>query len=244
MIAGCWQELEVFVSDSRVTTAVIDPAADGKMDVDSVIGLMISQTSLPVFAYVPPTPWHLKAIFKLSKHGLKGVFLHALPKLDLKFSKTVKAVEAKRFAFDFLSRFETRLTALPPELSRAVQDLFERPNRYERAADIATQAGVPVKALYRHFDSARIGTPNKLITAAKVLRGYTTLRSSLCTIRGVSDAVGFENSKRFRSRTATIFGCSPKKLRTETNSEEVVLHLIEWIYKPTRRTPRPTYSAL
>lgn len=215
LVARCWRELDSFISENPVTAAIIDPCADGRMDVPRVLQIMASRPSLPVFAYVPPTALHLKAIFQLSKHGLKDVFVHPLMKLDLRFSNAVKGVSADWLAFDFLGRLETRLGRVSPALFRAIKDIFERPHCYQHAGDLATQAGVSVRNLYRRFDAARIGTPTKLITAAKVLRGYHTLRASETPLGRVSRAIGFSDYKQFSDRTTTIFGCTPKRLRDE-----------------------------
>ena len=133
-IANDWRELDLLASDARITAVVLDPGADGRMNVESVVHLMGDNPSVPVFAYVPATPWHLKAIFKLSKHGLTDVFLHPILRHDLRLATVVNRVGANRIAFDFLGRLETRLAKLPPEIFRAIQDLFQRPHRYESVA--------------------------------------------------------------------------------------------------------------
>jgi AraC-like DNA-binding protein len=237
-ITSCWPELNSLISDGGVTAAVVDPSADGKMNVATVVQLIGRQPFIPVFAYVPPTPWHLKAIFKLSKYGLRDVFLHPMHADDLRFSSVVSRATANRLAFDFLGRMETRLASLPPTLFRALQDLNERPQRYESAADLAAEADVSVKGLRRRLEAARLGSPTKLVTAAKLLKGYTSLRSSSATVTQISRAIGFDGYKRFSNRTSQVFGCSPQELRDEPNSEEIVLHLLEWIYKPSQQGRR------
>jgi AraC-like DNA-binding protein len=233
--ARSWTELESLLSQDRVIAAVVDPCADGAMNTDSVVRLMAARRSLPFFAYVPATAPHLQAVFALSKHGLHDAFVHSCLNVDMRLLRAVIRAQSGWLADDFLSRLETRLAALPPEIFRAVRDLFDCPHRYRGAVDIATQAGVSIRRLYRRLDSARIGTPTKLITAAKVLRGYGALRSSSATLEGVSDSIGFENCRQFSGRTKTIFGCSPKILRKESDSAEVILQLLEWLYQPSRR---------
>jgi AraC-like DNA-binding protein len=238
LTASCWRELTSLISDTRVTAAVVDPDADGKMNVATVMRLMARRPVVPVIAYVPPTPWHLKAIFKLSKYGLKDVFIHPMPSDDHRFLTVVSRTAANRLAFDFLGRMETRIASLPPTMIRAIEDLYERPLRYESGADLAAEAGVSVKGLRRRLETARLGSPAKLVTAAKLLRGYTTLRASPSTVTQIGRAIGFDSCKRFTNRTSRVFGCSPEKLRLEPNSEEIVLQLIEWLYRPSRQGRR------
>ncbi len=233
--ARSWSELEAFISASGVTAAVVDPCADGSMNIDSVIRLMSRARSVRFFACVPPTASQLQAVFKLSKHGLQDAFVHPTLNVDLRLFKSVTATNSDWLIGDFLARIETRLGALSPELFRTVRDLFDRPHRYRGVADIAAQAGMSVRKLYRRLDRGRIGTPTKLITAAKVLRGYAVLRSSNSTLGRISELVGFDSPRHFSRRTMTIFGCSPMTLRDEPDAEEIMLHLFDWVYHPSRR---------
>jgi AraC-like DNA-binding protein len=131
-----------------------------------------------------------------------------------------------------LRAMETRITRLPPELSRTVVDLFERPHRYDCGEDIARDARISVRSLYRAFERSGLGSPKKMLTVAKLARGYTYLVSSSTRLGRVSQRIRYSRPRLFSEAVGEVFGCSPCKLRKHSDSNEVVLQLLEWLYKP------------
>ena len=230
ILARSWEMLDRVIVDHPINAVVLDPCADGSMNIEAVANLLRRHPSLPLLAYVGISEPNLKAVLKLSKLGISQVLLHPPDKTRL--WEAAERVSANQLSHDFLSFMGIAQVKLPVAIARAVRDLFERPNRYETAADIALEARSSVKKLYRSFEGAQLGSPKKLLTAAKMLRGYAYLRIPRYTVHDVCIQVGYSDARIFAAYTRTIFGCSPSSLKCERNSGEIVRHLLDWFYKP------------
>ena len=227
-----WTHLGTLVKEPGVAAAVIDPNVDGTSNVGAAVEVLRKNPLLPIFAYVFPTPANLRAVLQLSKYGLEDAFLCGLPDIDRNWQKALEKACGRRVAFALLRAMETRITRLPSELNRTVVDVFERPHRYDCGVDIAREAGIGVRSLYRDFERAGLGSPKRMLTAAKLARGYTYLVSSSMRLDHVTQSVRYSRPRLFSEAITEVFGCSPSNLRKQSDSNEVVLQLLEWLYKP------------
>jgi AraC-like DNA-binding protein len=231
-LARSWTELDSMIDDSIVRAAIIDPAADGSMKINAVARLFKRHTGVPTVAYVPLSGRNFKAIFMLSRIGLSEALVH--PVRQDHFWQVIERVSSGKPPKDFLSFMAISRVNLPPSLALAVRDMFERPERYETATDIALQARFPVKRVYRSFQAAKLGTPKRLLTAAKVLRAYGYLRGRRYKVDEARVKVGYSDSRIFAEHVRAIFGCTPSSLRAEPNQQEVLRQALEWFCKPIK----------
>jgi len=234
LLARSWAELDGLIRRHSLNAALVDPAADGSTKIQEVVGLLRKYPSTLLVAYVPLSASTFKAVFELSTHGLSRVVVHS-PRQD-ELRKTIELISASGLTKEFLGAIEASLGRLKPVLLRAVLELFDRPHRFESAADISLQAQTGLRDTYRSFYSAKLGTPKKLVTIAKLLRGYAYLRHSQDTIQSVSDKLGYSDARIFKEHVSTVFGCSPSRLRTCERGNAVVMQLLEWFYKPRDKT--------
>jgi transcriptional regulator GlxA family with amidase domain len=137
-----------------------------------------------------------------------------------------------------LSFLERSLSELPPALSAAISDLFARPERYGTATDLAIEAGVKERTLWRMIEKNRLGTPKKLVVGAKLLHAYAYLRRPKSNVREVGLRLGFTSRRHLAVNIASMFGCHPSRLRSETHPHKVVLCALDWIYKPPNQRKR------
>jgi len=230
--ANSWEELAQFISNAGVELVLVDPSAGGEMNLAAAARIQKTFQTTPFVAYVEMSHENMKAVFYLSGCGLRDVFLHPLLDDGRKLSEFARRQCGHRLAYEFLGLFETRLARLEPSLVSTVKDLFERPQRYETAADIGAESKLSTKCVYRALQKAGMGTPRKLVTVAKVLRGYAYLRKGGALISSISREIGYNRSRVFSQQVTDIFGCSPARIRAEANVEEVLLQLVEWLYKP------------
>src|SRR5205085_11522709 len=136
------------------------------------------------------------------------VFIHPLREEGSELVRASQRLCASRLAEGFLLAAESRVGRLEPRLQLALKDLFERPHRYTSGSDIARQCSMSRRGPYRAFDSARLGTPKKFVTIAKVLRGYLYLRNTHKTVEQISIALGYANGREFSAQCLDIFRCS------------------------------------
>lgn len=237
-----WKELDAIIGQPLVTVAMIDPGADGTPNKSAVINLMARHPAVSFMAYVSLTNSNLKATADLSRHGLASAILHPLGDSLNRFWSILDHLSANPIVRGFLGTIEPALGRLPHPTVRAVQDLFERPHRYQAAADLALQSGMTVREVYRDFESAKLGTPKKLVTAAKVLRGFGYVKRSRFTVSEITRKIGFSNPRVFGEHTRAIFGCRPSELRADWDIDEIVRQVLEWFYRPSERTRSPATS--
>jgi AraC-like DNA-binding protein len=233
-VAHCWKDLNALIEKKDVEATMFDPSANGLCNTREALSVLSKHPSTPAVAYVQLTPQNLKAVFALSKRGLQHVFVHPVSQTDMRLRNALERSAGHRMALELLASIDTKTAVLPPGLICAVIDLFERPNRYDTAADIADEAGISVKRLYREFSAAGLRTPKNIITFAKVVGGYGYLRFSDYPIPCIARKLGYNDSRIFCDHTVAVFGYSAEEVRKGPDSEELVLRLIEWLYKPTQ----------
>jgi len=232
LLAHSWQELDSILATRSVSVAVLDPSASGWIDLTAVISLLRKYPSLPFLAYVSLTEQNFRAIATLSNHGLADAIVH--PADAQRFCKTIETLSRTRLVREFLGPLEVALGTLSPGVLRALQDLFERPHRYETGADIAASARTPAKNVYRDFQNADLGTPKKLVTVAKLLCGYAHLKNSRLSIKEICVKLGYPHPRVFSEHTTNVFACRPSSLRNADDDE--VKSLLDWFYKPCGRS--------
>jgi AraC-like DNA-binding protein len=234
-LANSWLHLHSLVASVSFDMVLLDPGADGRINIEAAIDILGASKFAPVVAYVSPSPVNLKAVFELSKNGLAQVHLHPLGNRELEFRRTIENVSDRSLVQELLSRLEPALGRLPFTIVRAIDDLFRRPYRYDTGSDLARQSNVPVKRLYRLCGTTCIGTPKRLVTVAKMLRGYTYLRRWNLSVPCVSQKLGYSSTKLFAANSEAIFGCSPAKLARNCNGLDIVARLRNWLSPPERR---------
>jgi AraC-like DNA-binding protein len=230
--AHSWQSLDKTLDTPDISFALIDPAADGQMNVGAVANLMRRHAAIAFAAYCGLRADNFRPLLQLLSEGLSEVFIHPLREEGSELVRAAQRLCASRVAERFLLAAETRVARLDPGLQLALKDLFERPHRYTSGSDIARQCSMSRRSLYRAFDSAGLGTPKKFVTIAKVLRGYSHLRNTRKTVEQISIALGYTNGRDFSAQCVDIFRCSASRLRQEENPPDVVTALIEWLYRP------------
>lgn len=228
-----WGELESLLARQSITAVLVDPAADGVGDTNTVLKFLKKHLSVPFLAYVALKADTFARVAKLSKHGLAGAILH--PADERTLLNAVEKVSANSLAREFVGPFEASLGKLPPPVVEAIRDLFEQPQRYQFATDIALESGTTPAKVNRHMKSAELGSAQKLLILAKLLRGYSYLRNSELTVEGVSRKLGYSDRRAFGTHTQDVFGCSPSRLRDVADRGEIVKASLEWFYKPSQR---------
>lgn len=229
LIASSWQELESFIRRKPVSVVVLDPAADGTMNVDAVAGLLKRYPSLPLIAYVTLHAPQFSAVAHLGRLGLKEVVLKGFDDAPEGFKERVERAEGNALTHDVIEGLRDRLDQLPRQLAAAVEKLFEQPHRYGSALDLATEAGLAAISVYRNIDAAQLGSPKKLLIAAKVLRGFGYLRDPGYTVVDVSLKLGYKTPRIFSQHWVFVFGQTPARIRTRLTDAAAVQAVLSWL---------------
>jgi AraC-like DNA-binding protein len=232
------EEFTTLLKAVPLDAALIGLQADRPSDCSAIIELSDRHPNVHFLVCVSFHHSALRDVLRLSKHSISCVLLDPpnAPHPDLQ--RLLERVCSSHVSSAVLGSFERTLQTMPCSIVRAVEDLFQRPERYQTAADLAFQAGIRVKELYRHFASAGLGTPKKLLTLAKLARAHNTLRSANTSVSQVSRRLGYSDHRALQRATSDVFGCTPRGLGLVADSEELARHLLDWFYKPSLQRKR------
>ena len=229
LIASSWEELDSFIRRKPVTAVILDPLADGIMNVAAVAGFLTRYPSLPLIAYVALGAPAFNAIAQLARLGLEDVVLHRFDDSPERFRERVEQAEGNPLSNRVIDSLSHSLGKLPRQLAVTVQNMFDQPHRYGSALDLAMEAGIPIVRLYRNLDVAGLGSPKRLLIAAKVLRGFAYLRDPGYSVLDVSIKLAYKSTRIFSQHSESVFGLTPARVRARISDEEAVKQVLAWL---------------
>jgi AraC-like DNA-binding protein len=164
----------------------------------------------------------------------------------------VEQVQGNALTHSVLEAIGERLGMLPRQLSVTIENLFDQPHRYMSALDLAMEAGIAIVSIYRNLDTARLGSPKRLLVAAKVLRGFGYLRDPGYSVLDVSIKLGYKTARIFSQHWVSVFGVTPARVRTRLTEAAAIESVLRWLGtpegdatiddQPTRRPPAVSAS--
>ena len=248
LVAHSWRELDTIVRSHPVTAVILNPLADGNVNVDEPAHLMKRYPSVAVVAYVALDAPSFRATLQLSARGLDAILLHRIDDSRQVLQTTLEGLSHNLLSAQVLSTLRSRLSALPIELSQAIEELFQTPRRFSCACDLAAAADISVVRLYRELDDAKLGSPRRLIIASKLLQASRLLRDPGTSVAVAASKVGYHHTRIFARHTHEVFALTPSQLRTDLTLEttrRMVLawltwrqHRVEGVPKSVKPTPR------
>jgi AraC-like DNA-binding protein len=231
LVASSWHELEAFIRRKPVNVVILDPSADGTLNVGAVAGLLKRYPSLPLIAYVTLHAPAFKAIAQLGKLGLEDVVLHRFDDAPERFRERVEQVQGNSLTHRVIEELSSSLRLLPRQLFVTIVNLFQQPHRYTSALDLAIE-GVAIVSVYRNLDTAHLGSPKRLLIAAKVLRGFGYLRDPGYSVLDVSIKLGYKTARIFSHHWVSVFGLTPARVRNRLTDDDAVESVLRWIRTP------------
>jgi AraC-like DNA-binding protein len=232
LVASSWEELESLIRRKPVSVVILDPSADGIMNVSAVAGLLKRYPSLPLIAYVTLHAPAFNAVAQLGRLGLEDVVLNRFDDAPERFRERVEQVQGNALTHSVLEAIADRLGQLPRQLSVTIENLFDQPHRYTSALDLAMEAGIAIVSVYRNLDTAQLGSPKRLLVAAKVLRGFGYLRDPGYSVLDVSIKLGYKTARIFSQHWVSVFGVTPARVRTRLTDEAAIESVLRWLGTP------------
>ena len=232
VIAKSWDEVDLMVREKPVTALILDPAADGVMNVEAVMNLLKNDPSLPVVAYALLNPASFGAMLQLTRAGLQNVVLQRYEDSPQRFRETVERARGNPLKRKMLEGLQPQLSLLPRKLVSTVDEMFEWPHRYASAQDVALRAEMSSVRVYRNFSSAGLGSPKRMLRAAKLLKAVGYLQDRGYSVRDVSKKVGYRNARIFAEHTLDVFELTPSRVRSHLAPDDAVEQLLKWITVP------------
>jgi len=228
LVASSWEELEGFIRRKPVSVVILDPSADGTLNVEAVAGLLKRYPSLPLVAYVTLNAPAFRAIAALGKLGLEDVVLHRFDDEPERFKERVEQVQGNSLTHKVVDELRESLQQLPRQLYLAIENLFDQPHRYSSALDLAMK-GMAIVGVYRNLSAAGLGSPKRLLVAAKVLRGFGYLRDPGYSVLDVSIKLGYKTARIFSHHWVSVFGETPARVRSRLTDEAAAESILRWI---------------
>lgn len=228
-----WSELDQLVRRTPVDVAVLDPGADGVVRTDQIVELVRRYPSLPVVIYTVLTPQSLRAVVELSNHGLQQVVLHRFDDEPRRFLETLEQQPGVSLSEALLDRLAAPLATLPTTLVRAIERMYRRPRGFGDASDLAREAGMPRRTLYRVLELAGFAHPSIMVRGARLLRAYAYLRDPGHLVDDVATKLGYSNQQRFAKHVRETFGVTPLTLRRTVPADECVARIAAMLYPET-----------
>jgi AraC-like DNA-binding protein len=242
-LARNWIDLDSRLRKPGIGVLVVDPSAEGAMNLRAAATILRRHRSIPSVAYLELRPENLKAVLQLSKYGLEEVLLRATCEDNDCLIDTLRRLSGKARALEILGVFGPSLAGVAPGLLAAIQDLVEHPVEYQNAADIAHAGGLSRKQVYRAFQRAHLGTPRKFLNLVRVLWGYGCLCETHLSVPIVSAALGYRRPHLFSDYFSEILGSPPSRPQIEIDKHAILMSVIEWLRKPATRARRFLKSA-
>lgn len=229
LVASTWDELDSFIRRKPVSVVILDPLADGIMNISAVSELLKNYPSLPLIAYATIDAQSFSAVAQLSRLGLEDVILHRFDDAPEKFRERVERVQINPLTRHVLGVLGPSLAQMPIPVATAVADMFVQPHRYTSALDLALGADVPIVRLYRNLHLANLGSPKKLLIAARLLRGYSYLRDPGYSVLDVSFKLGYRSPRIFAHHAVSVFGLTPSRVRSRLPEAEAIKIVLDWL---------------
>jgi AraC-like DNA-binding protein len=229
LIAESWDELDSFIRRKPITVVILDPLADGVMNVAAVSGFLTRYPSLPLIAYVTLGAPAFNAVAQLARLGLQEVLLHRFDDAPERFRERVEQVQANPLSHRVISAIGQSLGLLPRQLAVTVENMFDQPHRYTSALDLAMEAKIPIVRLYRNLDVANLGSPKRLLIAAKVLRGFGYLKDPGYSVLDVSIKLAYRSTRIFSQHSVSVFGLTPARVRTRLSDDDAIDSVLRWL---------------
>jgi AraC-like DNA-binding protein len=241
-VAQSWKELEGIIRREALTVVIMDPAADGAVDVDWPAGILQRYPSLPMVGYVMLTATSFGAIAQLSRRGLSHVVLHRFGDSKERLQQMVARVQTSPSSKRIMADLAPVLKGVPLSLARAVGDMFDRPHKYNSVLELSDTADLSSVSVYRYLDTVGLISPKNLLIAARLTRALIYLNDPGYSVTEVATKLGYNHPRIFTSHILEVFGMTPSRLRSRLTPDDALAQLIRWLDIPDvrpviRKTP-------
>jgi AraC-like DNA-binding protein len=227
-IADSWETLETLIRVEPLSVVVLNPAADGTMDVTRACRLIQRYSSIPFVAYVPLDAPYVRGIAHMSNDGLQDLVLVSSNDSPTRFRETLARVSSVQELSALVEKLQPLFRTLPGTLAQVLVDTLRRPHAYASAEDIAAASGMTVSGLYRSFRGARMSSPKSYVVGARAFRGYLYLRDADFSVRDIAAKLGYTHPRIFAHQIECVLGERPSKIRRSLEIEECVQKLVTW----------------
>ena len=236
-----WTALTEVVRRSIVDVLVVDPAADGTARSVEIATLLQRFPSVPVVLYMTLAPSTLRAVVSLGRFQLDQVVLYRFDDEPRRFRELIERQPGNTVGEAVLRRLGPALALVDARLAEAVERLFRQPQQFTTVHDLARDAGLMMRAVYRQCERAGLASPRMLVMGARLTRAYVFMRDPGYTIEDVTIKMGYSAPRMFARHMKVATGWLPSEVRASVTAAQLVERLVDALY-PTERAAAPRSS--
>jgi len=236
LAAHSWAELKRIVRTKPVTVVIVNPAADGNVNIDATADLLREYPSLPVIAYVGIDPASIRGMIALSHRGLACIVLQGFEDSPERFKATIDQVRVNPLVARILLGLRPKLASLPMSSAHAVEEVFASPHRFRTSHDIALAAGVSLVRLYREFQMLKPLSPRRVIVAAKLSHGVGYLQDPGLTVGETATRLGYGHPRILEQHSLEVLGVTPSRVKSHLSLELAHKRLRAWLEIPRKNS--------
>ena len=233
-----WTALTEVVRRSLVDVLVVDPGADGTVRSLEIAALLQRFPSVPVVLYMTLAPSALQAVVSLARFHLDQVVLYRFDDEPRRFRELLERQPGNTVGETVLLRLAPALALVDARLAEAVDRLFRQPQHYSTVHDLAKDAGLMMRAVYRQCERAGLATPRMLVVGARISRAYVFMRDPGYTIEDVTIKMGYSAPRMFARHLKVVTGWRPSEVRSNITPAQLVKRLVDALY-PSAGPPPP-----
>jgi AraC-like DNA-binding protein len=235
--ADAWAFVDEMVRREPIEVAIVDPVGMARSHTDEIIALVQRFPSLPVMLYTSLAPSAMIAVAELAPHGVTRLVLHRYDDEPKRFLEKIEGLPVHALGEKLLGRLDQPLALLPPTIARAVERLMRLPHLVLNVEALAAAAGVTVRTVYRHIESAGLASPRTLIVGARLLRGYSYLKDPGLSVEEIAGKLGYSEPRIFTRNSREAFGMTPTTLRHAFDPDAFIDALLRFIHPDASRPP-------
>lgn len=229
LAAHSWPELTSLIQADQVGVVIVDPSAEGTLNINAVSNLLRTFPSVGVVAYVTLDPPNFRAIVALVRRGLETIVLHNVDDSPQRLLAALERAKSSPPAMRVLRVIRPKLQTLPARLADVIEDLFRAPESYSRVNDLAERAEISVASLYRAVQNASLAAPKKLIVAAKILHAASELRDPGRSMADIAHTLGYGQARILGQQLFDVFGVKPSLVREKFTPQMMTNVVLAWL---------------
>lgn len=227
--ASSWGDLHLGIKGSPFRVLIIDPTFQGYFDEPAVVRLMTLFPCLPLIVYAKADAATFKGIAKLSRAGLEHVVIDRFDDSPDRLGALVRCVSEDALASRVIERIRTRLQDLPLGLAVAIEQVFQAPEQFHSALEVAREGAVPMARFYRSLEAAGLRSPKGLLMAARALRAFAYLRNPGHMVQDVAEKLGYFQARILAKHFHAVFGLNPGHSRHKLSESDAIERLVGFV---------------
>jgi hypothetical protein len=196
-------------AESRIDALIVDPQGPGRPGAAGLAPVLRGVGDVVVVIY---TSLSSAAAHDVVALGLRHVVLHRVDDGAGAFRDLLETAPADTLSAELLAELAPALDGAPPELGRAIREVFYAPESATSVEAFRRAAGMPRMTFERALCRAGFASPRRILWAARALRVFYFLRLHRRRANAVSVRLGYPTPRQMAEEFRRVSGYPPSRL--------------------------------